>query len=596
MFTKRILGQPVHFASVLTCVLVVVLMLMATALCFSGRKAEIAVEATLSVRAEKVRNEQSAILANIYYTSRNILGNVMYDSEINEILKNTTGVNPQAIRTIRNKLRMAQTIHINDIDYRVVLLDLNGNMYANWLRGAGYYEDIFEQPVVQSALEERKSFFLVKHPFWYLDDENPIASALTVSFGSIVMDQYLPKPVGVMLFSVEEESLLNALEHDGQVAVTNAATGERICGSVEDELYAYIQENSLRFPMGETVRESWNGRQVLICRSMIATSGIELLQVMAFDEVYRELIALRKLNLMLMLVGLSLIAAVMGLIMVGMTRPLHQLYHQICALNIDQDGAIPRITSRGYRECSEVADAVNDMSKRTMDMIKVIERQQRERAELKYRYLLSQLDPHFLLNTLNNIKWAAYMDNAPRVAEQVMALGFLLEASLGKNGEQGTIDHEINHVKSYMLLQSMHYGTDVDCRIEAEESVGDRPCEPYTLMTLVGNAIKHGYTKGRMLDITVRIGQKEGRLNICVSDNGRGMTPERLQQVKRELQESESGERSSHIGLRNLNQRLVYRYGGQAELDLDSKEGKGTSVWLSVPVEWLGDGGIRANV
>lgn len=589
MSTKKAPKRPMHFVSVVMCTLAALLVLMAAALYYSGKKAEQALEATLSARVEKSREEQAAILTNIYYTSRNILGNVMYDSEINGILKNTTDTNPQAIRTIRNKLRMAQTVHLNGIDYRVVLLDLNGNMYANWLRGAGYYEDIFAQPVVQSALEERQSFFLIRHPFWYLDDENPIASALTVSFGSIVLDQYLPNPIGIMLFSVEEGSLISALERDGHVAVTNVATGERLCGSVDERLYEYVHENSIDYPLGTTVQTSWDGERMMVCRSMIATSGIELLQVMAFDEMYGELIALKKLNMALLLIGLSLMAAVMALLMIGVSRPLHRLYQQICALNVDESGDIPRISPQGYRECTEVADAVNDMTRRTMDMIKVIERQQQERAELKYRYLLSQLDPHFLLNTLNNIKWTAYIDNAPRVAEMIMALGFLLETSLGKNRDEGTIDREINHVKSYMLLQSMHYGTEVVCQIETESDVRQKPFERYTLMTLVGNAIKHGYVKGRTLNIAVHIGQEEGKLCVSVNDDGQGMRPEKLEQVRKELRESESGERSGHIGLRNLSQRLAYRYGGQAELVIESEEGKGTSVRLSVPMECLDD-------
>ena len=207
-----------------------------------------------------------------------------------------------------------------------------------------------------------------------------------------------------------------------------------------------------------------------------------------------------------------------------------------------------------------------------------------------YRYLISQLDPHFLLNTLNNVKWTAYMSNAPRVAEMIMALGFLLETSLGKNQGEVTIDYEISHVRNYMLLQSMHYGDDVTFDIEADDDARALPFERLTLQTLVGNAIKHGYTKGSKRHINIRIFIEGEQLCIAVLDNGQGMTPERLEEVRQELRESESQKRSSHIGLRNLCQRLVYRYRGEAELRLNSRQGEGTRVILTVPLTCLQNG------
>lgn len=182
------------------------------------------------------------------------------------------------------------------------------------------------------------------------------------------------------------------------------------------------------------------------------------------------------------------------------------------------------------------------------------------------------------------------MSNAPRVAEMIMALGFLLETSLGKNQGEATIDYEISHVRNYMLLQSMHYGSDVTCDVSAECETRALPFERFTLQTLVGNAIKHGYVKGSKLHIDVKIQLQEENLLITVQDNGQGMTPERLEEVRRELRESEGQERSAHIGLRNLCQRLAYRYGGRACLRIDSVQGEGTAVRLAVPLECLQNG------
>lgn len=204
--------RKISLLSVLLCAGAAMLLMMAGAMYLSARGAEQGMEKILDKRLEKARDEQVTLLQNIYYTTRNTLGNVMYDSEIYRILRDTKGVDVQAIRTMRDKLRMVQNVHLNNIEYRMVLLDMNGNMYTNWLRGAGYYQEIISQPEITSALEEDRSFFVLRHPFWYVDDENPIERVSTISFGSVVLDQYQPIPIGILLFSVEEDSLVAALE------------------------------------------------------------------------------------------------------------------------------------------------------------------------------------------------------------------------------------------------------------------------------------------------------------------------------------------------------------------------------------------------
>ena len=588
--------RPVRFISIILMAWVLLLVMMAALLLFSSGEAERGLEETLNVRVEQARERQETLLNNIYYTSRNILGNVMYDSDIVDILKETTGVESQAIRTMRNKLRLTQNIHLNDIEYRVVLLDMNGNMYANWLRGSGFYNEIIGDETVRDAVENRRTFFVLKHPFWHVDDENPIERVSSISFGNVVENPYQAEVTGVLLFSAEEQSLVDALEKDGQVAVTNALTGERLCGSVDDALYQHVHSRLADFPLGQIVRTRWAGREMLVCRSLVASSSLELLQVMLFDEMYRELINLRHLNLAVLAIALAVMALLLALLTLGLSRPLRRLYQQVGELRIRADGEIPEITVQGYRECAEVAEAINGMSRRTMEMVDVIHRQEKERAELKYRYLLSQLDPHFLLNTLNNVKWTAYMSGAPRVAEMIMALGFLLETSLGKNQGEVTIDYEISHVRNYMLLQSMHFGEAVTYDVNAECETRSLPFERLTLQTLVGNAIKHGYQKGSPLHIAIRIFTAEDQLCITVSDNGQGMTADRLEEVRQELRESESQKRSSHIGLRNLCQRLAYRYGGRAMLTVDSTQGGGTEVRLTVPLECLTNGRKEPHV
>ena len=586
--------QHTRFVTVLVCALAVCLVIMVACIFLSSQKMQRVLEDNLTSQVKKTREEQAAILRNIYYTSRNILGNVMYDTEIYKILKNITTTDAKAIRTMRNRLRLSQTVHLNDIAYRIVLLDMNGNMYSNWMRGAEFYDDIMNQSAVQKALTEGDSFFLLHHRFWYVDDENPTERVPALSFVNVVLDQYASKPIGILLFSVEERSLLSVLESGStRVVISDALTGDMLCGSADTALYNYVQDDPVRFPPDEIVRMTWNNRQTLICRSHINQSNIELLQVMDYDEMYYEQIGLKRSSALLLLVSFGVMALVLIAAAFSISRPLRRLYQQICALNINPDGIIPILHADGYYECAEIAGAINDMSGRTMEMVRVIRQQQKNQAELKYQYLLSQLDPHFLLNTLNNVKWTAYMSDAPRVAEMITALGFLLETSLGKNQEEVTIEYEISHVHNYMLLQSMHFGNEITYSIEAEPEARALPFERFALQTLAGNAIKHGFVKGCPMRIDIRIAINGDDLVITVHDNGRGMTKEKLEQVRQELYTSEG---SGHIGLRNLCQRLSYRYGAGARLTIDSEKGSMTCVALRVAIKALQNGRKNEDV
>ena len=113
--TKR---RPIRFISIILLVWCVLLGLTAALLLFSSGEAERGLEETLNVRVEQARDRQETLLNNIYLTSRNILGNVMYDSDIGEILQRAPRGDAQSIRTMRNKLRLTQNIHMNDIEYR----------------------------------------------------------------------------------------------------------------------------------------------------------------------------------------------------------------------------------------------------------------------------------------------------------------------------------------------------------------------------------------------------------------------------------------------------------------------------------------------
>ena len=98
---------------------------------------------------------------------------------------------------------------------------------------------------------------------------------------------------------------------------------------MDDALYQHVQQNLTHYPLGHIVRTSWDGEEMLIYRSLVASNNLELLQVMRFDKMYHELITLHNLNLVVLVLALVLMALVLYLLMLGLSRPLRSLYQQV---------------------------------------------------------------------------------------------------------------------------------------------------------------------------------------------------------------------------------------------------------------------------
>ncbi|MEJ8307121.1 sensor histidine kinase [Saccharibacillus sacchari] len=198
--------------------------------------------------------------------------------------------------------------------------------------------------------------------------------------------------------------------------------------------------------------------------------------------------------------------------------------------------------------------------------------------------LQSQLNPHFLLNTLETVKWKAAalaggMDN--ELTQMIEQLGEILKGALDLEEKEVTIEEEIRYTESYLAIQLMRSGEafDVvwDCRAQGE----DIRILKLLLQPLVENSVIHGLRGRQGGAIKIKIYENKGMLRLSVFDNGRGMTPRQLQELRSKL-EGPFGQ-SAHIGVSNTHKRLRLAYGKQYGLRIYSREGKGTLVQIVIP-------------
>ena len=196
--------------------------------------------------------------------------------------------------------------------------------------------------------------------------------------------------------------------------------------------------------------------------------------------------------------------------------------------------------------------------------------------------LQAQMDPHFIFNTISTIM--SFCIQEPKRAYELLAyFSDYLRASLfpGELREPIQIYQELDLINAYLQIEKMRYGNRLECDVDVDIT-SDCTILPLIIEPIVENCIKHGFIEDQRLEIRVAVKQVNEHLQIMVSDNGKGMRTDQLDEL---LVRKTPGEKNS-IGLNNVNKRLQIHYG--EKLHITSKPEEGTSVSFQIPVETLG--------
>ena len=213
-----------------------------------------------------------------------------------------------------------------------------------------------------------------------------------------------------------------------------------------------------------------------------------------------------------------------------------------------------------------------------------------EQQMMEFKMLASQINPHFLYNTLETIRMKAFKANDREVARAIKLLGKSMRYVLENTGTSfTTLSKELEHIKVYLDIQKLRFTDKFDSEIEVMEDIdpGKLLILPLLLQPVVENAILHGLEekeKGGLIHILVRKQlEEEELLCIEVSDNGNGMTEEALAFLQSTIEEKDIS-RNKSIGLYNINQRIKLTYGQKYGVKISSNIEEGTRVSLFIPI------------
>ncbi|WP_150269225.1 sensor histidine kinase [Paenibacillus tepidiphilus] len=209
-----------------------------------------------------------------------------------------------------------------------------------------------------------------------------------------------------------------------------------------------------------------------------------------------------------------------------------------------------------------------------------------ERVRAELNFLQSQMNPHFLFNTLNAILVVCTKNNYSDVTDIVKSLSKLLRRLLSWKEDLVSLQEEVTFIEMYLKIEKFRFRDKFDYQFEIEEQSLDYKIPKLSMQPLVENACKHGLQTIEGLGIIrIRTAVEDNRLQITVSDNGKGMEPERLKELLAAVASEESS--GANIGLRNVYRRLELNYADQVRFDIVSSPNQGTAVTFGIPLRLL---------
>jgi two-component system sensor histidine kinase YesM len=242
------------------------------------------------------------------------------------------------------------------------------------------------------------------------------------------------------------------------------------------------------------------------------------------------------------------------------------------------------IEDKSHDELSEVANHFDDMLKEIKYLLETTKIQEKEKRKAELLALQAQINPHFISNTLNSIKWMASVQGAENIEKLIYALIQMLNASIGKNNKSITLEEELEYLKNYIVIQEFRYYDKFKVKFEIDDETLHFKMLRFLLQPILENAIIHGIEpldgQGFILIKAFRDGED---FKITVTDNGVGFARERIDEVLQE--QSRRNDTFCGIGISNVNDRIKMVYGDKYGVKIQSFQNIFTTIEISLPIQ-----------
>lgn len=305
--------------------------------------------------------------------------------------------------------------------------------------------------------------------------------------------------------------------------------------------------------------------------------------VSSLNETLNEVVHLRYYSIIIGILT-ALLAIIMALFFTSsISKPINKLRK---LMKSAEDGNLDvKFESQSNDEIGQLGQGFNNMINEIKKLLNLVYIEQKSKREAELKILQSQIKPHFLYNTLDNIQWMAMRYGADDIIDVIGALTTLFRIGLSKGKELIKVSDELEHIKSYLLIQKVRYREKLDYVLYIDDSILNYKVIKITLQPIIENAIYHGVKEkdgnGKIV-ITAKI--NDGKLFFTITDDGPGIEPEKLIELNKILEGGEKEGVRTGYGLYNVNERIRLSFGYDYGLKIYSTLGEGTTVEVYHPI------------
>lgn len=524
----------------------------------------------------------------IFQRMVNIAGVICNDAEFQRALENE-----QMSRYEKTLLfdEVVNGIVINNLydmgGIKITCFDADNNVYANWGTNYNNYQFLFEQPWVQSSIGENGYVQWNMFAPSYVLEEN--GNTNYISLAKSLMSPSGGRRLATVIVSLEQDYLSRALKQffcepddavyicteDGQIVLGLDGSGT----FTQDDITEILREECAA-GAGSSIVTLSDRKELLSYYTLSRqfTFNGEVLKVLhltSYAMLTSDVTRLQTQINTLLIVCVFVLAGVLIWVTNVLTRPIVALSEKMLSYQMEEG-----VTGLDFTRKDEVG-RLNRAFRQMSDTIRSLFEKQKTESEAreKYQYeaLRAQVNPHFLFNTLNAIRWMAIIRKADNIVECIDALATMLKYSMSRGGEMVTLKDELDNINSYIYIYNCRYGNQFTLETDLDRELLELQVVKFILQPIVENAVIHGF-KGSEKQGTIMIyGDVENEvLKLYVEDNGCG-----LQKGEAEAQ---SVRKVTGIGIANVDARIKSAYGAQYGLLVYNGAVCGTVAEFTLPV------------
>lgn len=397
-------------------------------------------------------------------------------------------------------------------------------------------------------------------------------------------------PFAILAIELNEESLMESLKsvwgYENAVVYLDGTYALSMEGG--DSLH-YGEEQQNRLAENDSFIEHASGRQnpYVYKRLKLYHSTLDCVVELDRSAIYAEIKTIRYVYGILAVFALPLVFIIYNFLNKRVNRPVQDLIKVFDVVRAGEYGTQIENMANS-EEFYHMEESFNYMSSQLKQQFDKIYMEEIALRDAKIMALQSQINPHFLNNTLEIINWEARLNGNMRVSQMIEALSTMLEATMNRKADPyNTVAEEMEYVDAYLYIITQRYGEKFTCRKEIDESLLNYKIPRLIVQPIAENAIEHGMSITREGELVIRLYRKREDLLCIEIENNRALSEEDQAKIHKLLNEEPNPQKEHRVslGIRNVDQRLRMMYGPECGLFISNNKNNHTVSIILVKID-----------